>query len=165
MCRIGVLGEEAFDQIGAGRGQLDDHDAAVGGVAAAPDQAAVLERAGHLGRVRLRPAEPAAQGAQLERAARRGEHHQHREAGGGDALPGQLGRDPTAHGRLGTQERLQRTMCERIAELSGIPGGTTGVGAAGRGSRAARSQLHAAGRRLVGRLGQPVVCSMRPLST
>jgi hypothetical protein len=133
-----VLGKQALDEIPPGGGEIHDDDAPVGGVPATADELAALQRGGDLGGVRLGPAEPAPQRAQLERAARRGQHDQHREASRRDALPTQLGGEPAAHGRLGAQQRLQRTVRERIAELQRHPGGTVGGDPDGATGRAAQ---------------------------
>ena len=57
---VGVLGEEALDQLTAAVGEVDDHEAPVVRVAPAPNEAALLERGGDLGGVGLGPAQPAA---------------------------------------------------------------------------------------------------------
>ena len=112
---LGVRREEALDERAAHRFEVDHDDPAVLRRAPPRHEAASRKRARDLGGVGLAPAESAAQGLQLERATRCGEHHQHREARRRDSLTLELDRQPLADGGLRAQERLERTVSERIA--------------------------------------------------
>jgi len=99
-----------------------DRRAAVAGQAAAQHQAAALERGDDLGRVGLGGAQPGAQHAQLELAARGGQDHQHREAGCREPLALEVGAQPAADRRLGAQQRIEGAMRERVTGHEGHPG-------------------------------------------
>src|SRR6185369_17178490 len=66
---LGVLGEQAVDDLAAAVGQRDARGAAVARQPAADDKAAALERRDDLRRVGLRGAQPVTQRTQLELAA------------------------------------------------------------------------------------------------
>ena len=86
------------------------------------DELAALERRDDLGRVGLRRAQPRAQHAQLELAARRRQDDEHREAGRRQPLALEVGAQPAANGCLGSQQRLEGAMRERVAGHEGHPG-------------------------------------------
>ena len=112
--RSACSGNRRCDELLAAVGDRDRGGAAVVLEPVAADQPAALERVDDLRRVGLGGVQAAAQGAQLELAARRDEHDQDGEAGGGQALPLEVAAEPAAHGRLGAQQPVERAVRQRV---------------------------------------------------
>jgi len=94
---------------------VHDRGATVVERTAAPDEPARLQRRDHLGGVGFRRAHPAAQRPQLELAPRGVQHDQDREAGRGQPLAIQLGRQASSHMRLGAHQGVQRAVRKEIS--------------------------------------------------